>query len=224
MLDPLNLDGLYAFPATVAEPGGLGCFSDKMLVIRNNGRCPLVISGISATSPFSVIAPTLFDIILPPGEETLKVTVRFVPTSGVGLNTSPSQVTGTLTVMSNDPQGDATGGLCGEPVDQSGVHELVVNAFDIPISNVDMLSLQSKGINTPSPINIMQMNVPLASSMVCNKTVQYHLDREELPTTETTGSNPRSSYITKAKDGNKQASKSFKLGQCEFKEFILKLK
>src|SRR3972149_1496555 len=81
VLDPPNLDGIYAFPATVAEPGGLSCFSDKMLVIRNNGTCPLVISSISATSPFSVIAPTVVPITLPVGEETLKVTLRFDPTT-----------------------------------------------------------------------------------------------------------------------------------------------
>jgi len=224
VLDPPNLDGIYAFPATVAEPGGLGCFSDKMLVIRNNGTCPLVISGIgaSATPPFSVIAPTIFPITLPVGEESLKVTVRFDPTAA-GSAFSPDDVTGTLTVMSNDPQGDAMGGLCGEPVGQSGVRELVVNNAQNPISGVDSLILKSKGINTPSPISIMLTDVFPTTTMVCNKSVTWHLNREDLPTTQTTGSNPRSSYTTKAKEGNKQASKSFSLGQCDFKEFILKL-
>lgn len=225
VLDPPNLDGIYAFPATVADPapGSLGCFSDKTLVIRNNGTCPLVISGIGATSPFSVIAPIVFPITLPVGEETLKVTVRFDPTSA-GSASSPDEVTGTLTVMSNDPQGDATGGLCGEPVGQSGVRELVVNATDLPIVLLDTLTLTSKGINTPSPINIKLTDANPLTTMVCSKSVTYHLNREDLPTTQTTGSNPRSSYITKAKEGSKQASKSFSLGQCEFKEFILKLK
>ena len=228
VLDPPNLDGIYAFPATVAEPGGLGCFSDKMLVIRNNGTCPLVISGIgaSATPPFSVIAPTIFPITLPVGEETLKVTVRFDPTGGGGDPFFANQNTGTLTVMSNDPDGggSATGGLCGEFVEHSGVRELVVNGFDVPITGLDSLTLTSKGINTPSPINIKLTNSSPMTDMVCNKSFQYHLNREDLPTTQTTGSNPRSSYTAKAKEGNKQASKSFSLGQCEFKEFILKLK
>jgi len=225
VLDPPNLDGIYAFPATVAEPGGLSCFSDKMLVIRNNGTCPLVISGIgaSATPPFSVIAPTVFPITLPVGQETLKVTVRFDPTGGGGSPFSADQNTGILTVMSNDPQGDATGGLCGEPVGQSGVRELVVNNAQNPIFGVDSLILTSKGINTPSPINIKLTNVSPTTTTVCNKSVEWHLNQENLPSTQTTGSNPRSSYTTKAKDGSKQATKSFSLGQCEFKEFILKL-
>jgi len=184
----------------------------------------LVISGIgaSATPPFSVIAPTVFPITLPVGQETLKVTVRFDPTAA-GSAFLPDDVTGTLTVVSNDPQGNAAGVLCGEPVGQSGVRELVVNNAQNPIFGVDSLTLTSKGINTPSPINIKLTNVSPTTTTVCNKSVEWHLNQENLPSTQTTGSNPRSSYTTKAKDGSKQATKSFSLGQCEFKEFILKL-
>jgi hypothetical protein len=74
-----------------------------MLVARNVGTCPLVINDMSATAPFSVIAPTEFPITLPPGEETLDVTIRLAPTNGGGSVTSPDDVTGTLTVVSNDP-------------------------------------------------------------------------------------------------------------------------
>jgi hypothetical protein len=96
VLDPADLTGLYAFPATVEDPNGdLGCYSDRMLVARNVGTCPLVIDDMSATAPFSVIAPTEFPITLPPGEETLDVTIRLAPTSGGGSVISPDDVTGT---------------------------------------------------------------------------------------------------------------------------------
>ena len=52
----------------------------------------------------------------------------------------------------------------------------------------------------------------------------YHLQREDLPSTNTTGSNPKSSYSFKAKEGNKQVTKSFTLGFCEFKQDVLKLR
>jgi hypothetical protein len=85
------------------------------------------------------------------------------------------------------------------------------------------LTLASKGVNTPQPINIKLTNVPVATTTVCGNTVKYHLDNETLPPTQTTGSSPNSSYNVSAKEGNKQVSQSFSLGQCEFKQFILKL-
>jgi hypothetical protein len=70
VLDPTSLNGIYAFPATVVDPNGtLGCFSDRSVVVRNAGTCPLHISAITATAPFHVIAPTHFPIVLPVGEE-----------------------------------------------------------------------------------------------------------------------------------------------------------
>jgi hypothetical protein len=226
VLDPADLDGLYAFPATVEDPNGdLGCYSDRMLVARNVGTCPLVINDMSATAPFSVIAPTEFPITLPPGEETLDVTIRLAPTNGGGSVTSPDDVTGTLTVVSNDPGGDETAGLCGEVAAQSGIRILMVDFSDTPINGVDMLTLQSKGIHTPKPIHIRMTDVPVSVDLdVCGNTVRYHMQQEDLPPTHTTGNDPNSSYHVRGKEGNKQAKNDFVLDQCEFKEFILRLR
>jgi hypothetical protein len=224
VLDPADLTGLYAFPATVEDPNGdLGCYSDRMLVARNVGTCPLVIDDMSATAPFSVIAPTEFPITLPPGEETLDVTIRLAPTSGGGSVISPDDVTGTFTVVSNDPGGDETAGLCGE-VAQSGIRILMVDFSDTPINGVDMLTLQSKGIHTPKPIHIRMTDVAVSQDLVCGNTVRYHMQQEDLPPTHTTGNDPNSSYHVRGKEGNKQAKNDFILDQCEFKEFILRLR
>jgi subtilisin family serine protease len=225
VLDPAVLTGLYAFPATVEDPlGDLGCYSDRMLVARNVGTCPLVIDDMSATAPFSVIAPTEFPITLPPGEETLDVTVRLAPTSGGGSVTSPDDVTGTFTVVSNDPDGVETAGLCGEVAAQSGVRILLVDFSDTPIAGVDMLTLQSKGIHTPKPIHIRMTDVPVSVDLVCGNTVRYHMQQEDLPPTHTTGNDPNSSYHVRGREWNKQTKNDFVLDQCEFKEFILRLR
>jgi hypothetical protein len=227
VLDPADLTGLYAFPATVEDPNGdLGCYSDRMLVARNVGTCPLVITAMNTTPtpPFSVIAPTVFPITLPPGEETLDVTIRLAPTSGGGSVTSPNDVTGTFTVVSNDPDGDETAGLCGEVAAQSGVRVLLVNFNDTPIDEVDMLTLQSKGIHTPKPIHIRMTDVAVEEDLVCGNTVRYHMQQEDLPPTHTTGNDPNSSYHVRGKVGNKQTKNDFILDQCEFKDFILRLR
>jgi hypothetical protein len=225
VLDPADLTGLYAFPATVEDPNGdLGCYSDRMLVARNVGTCPLVIDDMSATAPFSVIAPTEFPITLPPGEETLDVTVRLAPTNGGGPVTSPDDVTGTFTVVSNDPGGDETAVLCGEVAAQSGVRILMVDSSDDPINGVDMLTLQSKGIHTPKPIHIRMTDVAVSQDLVCGNTVRYHMQQEDLPPTHTTGNDPNASYHVRGKEGNKQTKNDFILDQCEFKDFILRLR
>ena len=86
----------------------------------------------------------------------------------------------------------------------------------VPVANVDKLNLVSKGKNTPSPINIRLTNVPLQTASVCGKTIPYHLHNELLPTVGTTGSNPRSSYIADAMEGNLQGTLSYSIGQCNF--------
>lgn len=149
--------------------------------------------------------------------------VRFAPTTGGGSPTAPNEPTGTLTVMSNDPGGAAPEVLCGEAVVQSGVRVLVVNGSDTPRAGLDSLTLTSKGVHTPNSISIRLKNVSPATATVCNNTIRYHLDSENLPPIQTTGSNPNSSYDISAKEGNKQVGQSFSLGQCEFKQFILKL-
>jgi len=226
VLDPTSLSGLYAFPATVSDPNGnLGCFSDRTLVVRNNGTCPATITGIAAAAPYSVVAPTQFPVTLPVGQETLNVTVRFKPTADPSGPSTPGQTPGTLTLTSTygGAVPDKTAGLCGEAVVQNGMRVLVVDGLNNPINGLDTLTLTSKGVNTPSPISVRLKNVNPATTPVCGNTVRYHLDSENLTPTQTTGSNPRSSYSITAKEGNKQVDQSFTLGQCEFREFILRL-
>jgi len=165
----------------------------------------------------------VFPITLPPGEETLNVTLRFAPTAGGGSITAPDETTGTLTIVSNDPGGDVTGQVCGEAVVQSGGRWLVVDGADNPIDSVDSLTLESKGIHQPAPINIRLTDVAPTTVQVCGNTTRFHLNREDLPPTHTTGTNPLSSYTIKAKEGNRQVTKSFTLEQCEFVEDILRL-
>lgn len=99
----------------------------------------------------------------------------------------------------------------------------MVDGADNPIDSVDSLTLQSKGIQEPGPINIRLTDVAPTTTEVCGNTIRFHLNREDLPPTHTTGNNPLSSYTIGAKDGNKQVTKTFHLGQCEFIEDILKL-
>jgi hypothetical protein len=228
VLDPPDLYGIYAFPPTVTDPeGDLGCFSDRNLVIRNLGACPALITDISMVADpdsFEVIAPTVFPITFQPGEETLDVTVRFAPETGGGEIDMPEETIGTLIVESDDPDGSLTGGVCGEAVVQSGGRWLVIDGSDIPLDNVGQMTLMSKGINQPQPVLIRLKNAPLLEFEICGNMIRYHLSREDLPPTETSGSNPNSSYTIRAKEGNKQAKKSFTLGPCEFKVDIIKLK
>ena len=226
VLDPPNLNGTYAFPATVIDPNGsLACFSDRTIVVRNNGTCPATITAIAATAPYKVVAPIEFPVTLPVGQETLTVTTRFKPTADGSGQTVPGSTTGTLSLSSTygGPQPSKNADLCGEAVSQSGARVLVVDSANNPITGLDSLTLTGKGVNTPSPISISLKNVSPTTTAVCGNTVTYHLDTENLPPTQTTGSNPRSSYTVGAKEKNKQVTQSFSLGQCEFKQFILKL-
>lgn len=227
VIDPAALTGLFAFPATVVDTtGSLGCYSERSVVLRNNGACPLTIDSISAAgTDFAVTAPTLFPVLLPSGEETLNVTVRFTPQSDAD-PLAPSEVTGQLTIVSDDPDGAAMADLCGESAAQSGVRILVTDISSgtpVPIDEVDDLRLSSKGLNKPEPINLRWTDQPLSMAMVCGNAVQYHVDQESLPSTETTGSDPSSSYEAKAREGNLKASESFGLGQCELRDFQLQL-
>ena len=227
VIDPAALTGLFAFPATVVDTGGtLGCFADQGLTLRNNSQCPLTISSVSAAgADFQVIDPTVFPILLPGGEETLGVTVRFLPQADTD-PLAPSEVTGQLTVESDDPDGAGLADLCGESVAQSGVRILVTDQSGEPpvaIDNVDDMRLRSHGIHSPAPINLTCTYHQLSSAMVCGNTIDYHVDQETLPATDTPGNNPNSSYKAKAKEGNLQSEASFTLGQCEFREFQIQL-
>lgn len=228
VIDPASLTGLYAFPATVVDVGeALGCFSDKSVVLRNESVCPLKIDSIGTDIPdFSVIAPTVYPVLLPGGEETLAVTVRFTPQSDADPQL-PGDITGVLNIVSDDPDFPHTADLCGESVTQSGIRTLVTDVTSgvpIMIDSVDSMTVKSKGKNTPSPINLMFDNVAPTMSTVCGNDIYWHLNLERLPSTETTGSKGgRSQYEAYAKEGNLQTTRTFPLGQCEFSEFQMQL-
>jgi len=230
VIDPTSLTELYAYPTTVVDSSGtLGCFEDRTAILRNAGTCPLIISAITATgesgnaADFAVIAPTQFPILLPPGEETLEVNVRFTPQADTN-PLAPSEVTGLLTVVSDDPDFPHEAGLCGESSAQSGVRVLVTDVSSgtpLPVAEVDQLVISSQGKNTRT--NLRFTDHPVSMAMVCNNPIVWHVDQETLSSTETSGSNPRSSYEAKAKEGLLMSVESFSLGQCELKEFQLQL-
>jgi len=234
VIDPIGLTDLFAFPATVVDgDGSLGCYSDASTNLRNAGECPLTITDISAANAdYEVTEPTQFPILLPTGEETLSVTVRFTPVSG-GDPLSPDEVLGTLTVISDDPDGPGLAPLCGEGVVQSGFRTLVTDITSgapLIVENVDSMTVRTKGKKTPSPIDLKFANKgvepPFADPAVsvCGRDVRWHLNLETLPATETTGKNGQSQYEVNAKDGNLQDNRSFSLAQCEFREFQMQLK
>jgi len=231
IIDPASVSGIYAFPATVVDTtGSLGCWNDRSVVLRNNGACPLTITSISAAgtgnpADFAVAAPTVFPILLPAGEETLNVRVRFTPKADAD-PLAPTEALGELTVASDDPDGAAEAPLCGESVRQSGVRILVTDISSgdpVAIPNVDVITIASKGVHTPSPVNLRFTDVALQSTDICDNQVRWHVDQETLPNTATTGANPNGSYTAGAKEGNLQKDESFGLGQCELREFQLQL-
>lgn len=232
VIDPADLESLYVFPTTVADStGSLGCFNDRNITLRNNGECPLEITNISALGTsgnlldYAVIAPTLFPVILPTGEETLAVTVRFTPQTDAD-PLAPSEVLGLLTVVSDDPDGDGTGDLCGESSLQSGIRVLttdISSGVPLVVEGVDNITIRSKGKKTPSPINLQFTDVDSQTANICGNTVIWHVDQETLPNAQTEGSNPKSSYQVSTKEGNLQDSQSFSLNQCDFLEFQLQL-
>jgi len=164
-------------------------------------------------------------LVLPTGEETLDVTLRFTPQDDANPQV-PNEVIGLLTIVSDDPDFPHTADLCGESAQQSGVRILVSDVSSgvpIAIDYVDSMSIQAKGKNRPGPIRLQFTDQPLSSADVCGNTIAYHVNQETLPATNTTGSNPKSSYQAKAMEGNLQTTESFPLGQCEFRDFQLEL-
>ena len=97
----------------------------------------------------------------------------------------------------------------------------VSSGTPLPVAEVDQLVISSKGKNTRT--NLRFTDHPVSMAMVCNNPIVWHVDQETLSSTETSGSNPRSSYETKAKEGFLMSVESFSLGQCELKEFQLQL-
>jgi hypothetical protein len=208
--------------------GSLGCYSEKTAVVRNTGKCPLTIDSITAfgdlhNDEFNVELPSVFPITLPPGEETLGVTVRFTP-QFLGDPLAPTEFRGELAIVSDDPDAAGTAELCGEGVAQSGIRVLATDistGLPLPVDGVDNITIRSKGKKTPSPINLQFTDVMWQQTTICDNTVTWHVDQETLPNTQTTGSNPKSSYQVSAKEGNLQDSQSFVLNQCDFLEFQL---
>jgi hypothetical protein len=151
------------------------------------------------------------------------VAVRFIPQADDN-PLAPSEVLGLLTVVSDDPDGDATGDLCGESAAKSGIRVLVTDfSGDVPlvVEGVDNITVKSKGKRTPSPVNLQFTDVYSQSVDVCGNTLTWHVDQETLPAVGTTGSNPNSSYQVSAREGNLADQQSFSLGQCEFRDFQL---
>ncbi|MGA9575469.1 MAG: choice-of-anchor D domain-containing protein, partial [Lysobacterales bacterium] len=228
VIDPHAFTEAFAFPATVVdETGTLGCFSDASTAIRNTGACPLTISDMEATGlDFAVIQPGQFPIVLPPGEETLEVVVRFTPQDD-GMPLTADEITGQLTVTSDDPDGNVQAELCGEGVIQSGVRILVTDITSgapVVVDSVDSMTVKSKGKSTPGPINLQFMDVTPVMTVVCGNEVQYHLNVETLPAVDTTGANGQSQYVANAKEGKLADNHSFTLDQCEFSAFQMELK
>jgi photosystem II stability/assembly factor-like uncharacterized protein len=229
--DPPNLgsliDGRFAFPATVADPNAnLSCYVDRTINMRNDGACPLIVTDVSAASAnyFTVRTPaptTSSPISIAPGLSQ-PVTVRFKPVVISGGTFVPDSQDGTLTVASNDPTAPDTTTLCGEPVQKSGERVLVINGSGAPIVGLDSFALSSKGLI--SNVNLFFRNLNPQTTTVCGNTVRYHIDRENLFPTNTTGSSPKSSYQNKAKEGNQSITQSFTLGQCEFKQTVMQIK
>jgi len=229
VIDPGALSGAFAFPATVVDTEGtLGCFSERSTVLRNTGDCPLTIDNIEATGDdFTVMQPTSFPIILPSGEETLEVTVRFTPVNA-GDPLYPDETTGLLTVTSDDPDASGEAELCGENVAQSGIRVLatdITSGIPVIIDSVDSMTVKSKGKGLPAPINLQFTDVEPQMTTICGNDVHWHLDIETLPAANTEGGGGnKSSYTAKAMEGNLQDQQNFSLDQCEFREFQLELR
>ncbi len=226
VIDPAGLTGDFAFPATVMDlDQSLGCFSERTTTVRNTGECPLTIDSISAANDFTVMTPSIFPIVLPPGEETLEVTVRFTPLSA-GNPLAPDEFLGLLSIVSDDPDAAGEAQLCGEGVAQSGIRVLVTeisSGFPLPVEGVDNITIRSKGKRTARPINLQFTDVAVQTADICENTVAWHVDQETLPAVGTEGSNPKSSYLASAKEGSLADSQTFTLGQCDFYEFQLQL-
>jgi hypothetical protein len=226
VIDPGAMTGAFAFPATVMDlDGSLGCYSERTTTVRNAGDCPLTIQSISAADDFTVMTPSIFPLVLPPGEETLEVTVRFAPLNA-GDPLAPDEVLGLLSIVSDDPDTSGEAPLCGEGVAQSGIRVLateISSGIPLAIDGVDNINIRSKGKNTSSPINLQFTDVPVQTASVCENTVAWHVDQETLPAVGTTGGNPKSSYQVHAKEGSLQSSETISLGQCDFLEFQLQL-
>jgi len=225
VLSPQNLDGIFAFPATVSDPtGNLGCYTDRQISISNAGVCPLKITALTAgpSNTFNVINPTV-PLTIGPGASPVPVTIRFKPTVLAGqLNNAPDQQTGTFTIASNDPVGPSAN-LCGEPTTRSGIRVLVTDGSANPIAPLKSLTLSSNGLSPQFSQKLS--NVTVSSTAICgNPPILYHLDNETLPPAGTTGSNPKASYTITAQNNSKPISTSFTLGQCEMKQFTLQYK
>jgi hypothetical protein len=223
VLDPPDLTGLFAFPPTVTDAGGvLGCFADQTVRITNDGFCPLKIDDITATTPFAVIDPTVFPIVLQPHVDQLNVTVRFAPLAGGPLNV-PDETTGILQVDSNDPDvADTMADLCGEAIgEQAGLRVLgVEKQSGLPVDPLDVIRLK-QGQN----LIAKETNVPRMDTMICGNMVMYHLHREQLlPKTHKVIAKKKVGEHPYGGDLILRGRKRISLDPCQFEELVLKMK
>jgi hypothetical protein len=85
----------------------VGSFADEYLILNNNGKCWLSVTGISSSLP-DFLAPEVITYPLTIGRgDSLQVPIRFAPTSH-------GHHSATITVTSNDPTGPRTIAVSGD--------------------------------------------------------------------------------------------------------------
>lgn len=104
---------------------------------------------------------------------------------------APGEITGSMSVTSDDPATPHTADLCGESVARSGIRTLVsdvTSGIPVPVDGADSMTVRSKGKNTASPINLQFTDVPISGpASICGNDVSWHLDLEILPAAQSTG-------------------------------------
>jgi photosystem II stability/assembly factor-like uncharacterized protein len=94
--------GTGSLATAIADNGSLGnaCvgnMAEAELTLNNNGTCPLLILGVTSSSP-EFVAPHLSGPLLIGSGDSLELTIRFQPSSF-------GSKAGTITIFSNDPAG-----------------------------------------------------------------------------------------------------------------------
>jgi len=156
-----GLAGAAALEVAAAGGGNfgnvcLGGFVDRPLVVVNRGTCPLVISGVSSSSPaFIPPAVNAYPLVVAPGDAA-ELVIRFQPTAR-------GPVSATIRIFSNDPagvKGVNVSGDCPPPrlvlafPDSGEFGPVCVGSFrDIPLTIADAAScpLTITGVTTSDP-------------------------------------------------------------------------
>jgi hypothetical protein len=105
-----GIQGTANLGTAIADSGNIGnacvgSFVEEELTINNSGNCPLVVFGITSSSP-EFLAPQLSAPLLLGSGESTEVTIRFQPAS-FGAKAA------TITLISNDPAGARTVAVSG---------------------------------------------------------------------------------------------------------------